>query len=388
MPVENIDQGINNALKRIGELVGADRSYVFLFKENGLLMDNTHEWCRKGIQPAMDQLKNLDPKDFYIVSRMMETRKEFYLNSLTDLPDDASTDRDEFEREGIRSIIIVPIFVGRTDLGFIGFDSVRKERTWSEDTIYLLKLVGGIIASAVVRKRSQEDLILERNRAELYLDLLGHDIGNLHQGIFTSIQLAKLKKDIPGSFDMAMDRAEEITKRSMMLVKSVLLLSKLRAQEPELVSLDIKEPIQHAMSTIENLFSHKSVDFSTNFPEGKFPIMAEPVVSELFFNLFHNGVKFQESEVARIEVSLERWENSLAVKICDHGPGIPDSMKRTIFQRFTKGGNGSQTGLGLSLVQALVDRYNGTIDIIDRVKGDFSLGACFIVTFPLVKTGQ
>ena len=40
---DQFDQGINQALKRIGEFDGVDRSYVFLFSEEGKKMDNTHE---------------------------------------------------------------------------------------------------------------------------------------------------------------------------------------------------------------------------------------------------------------------------------------------------------------------------------------------------------
>lgn len=45
---DQIDQGIYHALKLIGKFASVDRSYLFLFSENGKRMDNTHEWCARG----------------------------------------------------------------------------------------------------------------------------------------------------------------------------------------------------------------------------------------------------------------------------------------------------------------------------------------------------
>ena len=51
-----------------------------------------------------------------------------------------------------------------------------------------------------------------------------------------------------------------------------------------------------------------------------------------------------------------------------------------------KGAKGS--GLGLSVVRALTELFNGSIGIEDRVKGDFSQGAVFVLRFPIAKSQQ
>lgn len=56
---DEINRGINNALKTIGEFTGVDRSYMFLFSNDGQKMDNTHEWFAEGIEPQIGNLKNL-----------------------------------------------------------------------------------------------------------------------------------------------------------------------------------------------------------------------------------------------------------------------------------------------------------------------------------------
>jgi PAS domain S-box-containing protein len=56
---DEIDSGIDYTLQRIGEFAGVDRSYVFQFYDDGRKMDNTHEWCAKGIEEHIQRLKGL-----------------------------------------------------------------------------------------------------------------------------------------------------------------------------------------------------------------------------------------------------------------------------------------------------------------------------------------
>ena len=51
---ECIDDGINYALKAVGEYFGVDRSYLFRFSDDGRFMDNTHEWCALGVEPQYE----------------------------------------------------------------------------------------------------------------------------------------------------------------------------------------------------------------------------------------------------------------------------------------------------------------------------------------------
>ena len=57
--VDQIDEGINEALKRIGEYALADRCYVFLFSDNREEMSNVYEWTAKGIPPLIDKLQKI-----------------------------------------------------------------------------------------------------------------------------------------------------------------------------------------------------------------------------------------------------------------------------------------------------------------------------------------
>ncbi len=71
------------------------------------------------------------------------------------------------------------------------------------------------------------------------------------------------------------------------------------------------------------------------------------------------------------------------VTIDDNGPGIPDEMKRRLFNRFERGTTPtSGKGLGLYLVRKLVEGYGGHVWVEDRVQGDHSQGSRFVVVLP------
>ena len=162
-----IDTGIEHALEAIGEVAGVDRSYLFQFSGDGTVLDNTHEWCAEGIQPYMDSLKGLPRAVFPWFVGRLEKGGVVSVPRVADMPAEASSERAECEREGIRSIILVPLTYRGILVGFLGFDSVRSERSWGEDTIALLKTVAGIIVNALEHKRAQAIQAGQRHFLEL-----------------------------------------------------------------------------------------------------------------------------------------------------------------------------------------------------------------------------
>ena len=169
LPTDEIDNGINIALQKIGEFVDVDRSYVFQFYENGTKMDNTHEWCRKGVDPHIQRLKGLLVDNFPWVLEKIKQFKVVHIPRVADLPPEASAEKEEFQTEGIQSLIMVPMVYGGDVVGFLGFDSVRVEKTWLEDISALLRIVGEIFANALERKQAEEAL---RKSEERYRTLV------------------------------------------------------------------------------------------------------------------------------------------------------------------------------------------------------------------------
>lgn len=162
---KEIDDAINRALERIALFSGVDRSYVFLFYDDGTRMHNTHEWCAEGIEPQIDKLRGLSAD---MVPWWMDKVNRFeniHIPCVADLPPEASAEKEILQAQDIQSLIVVPMVYGSSLLGFIGFDSVKVEKTWSEEAIALLGLIAEIFTSALERRRV--GAALEKSNEEL-----------------------------------------------------------------------------------------------------------------------------------------------------------------------------------------------------------------------------
>jgi len=168
---DDIDDGINDVLKAIGNFAGVDRSYVFQFDKNGLEISNTHEWCSQGTQPRKQNFQHVSANDLPWFCKKIKSFEVIHIPDVTALPIEAIAEKNAFMRENIKSNIAVPIVSDYSIVGFLGFDSICSIKSWSEDIISLLKIVGEIFACALSRKQMMEAL---RDNESKYRTLFEH----------------------------------------------------------------------------------------------------------------------------------------------------------------------------------------------------------------------
>ncbi|WP_449258574.1 PAS domain S-box protein [Chlorobium limicola] len=177
---DGIDAMINEALRSIGEFVRADRSYIFQYYDNLRFMDNTHEWCAGGIEPQMAILQRLPTEDFSWSTDKIANKEVIIAPRVSELPDEAASERDILQQQDILSVILIPLVSGKVPFGYIGFDAVREERQWPADAASILMLAGGIIANALQRKQveqliqSELDLALKLSASQSFGETLRH----------------------------------------------------------------------------------------------------------------------------------------------------------------------------------------------------------------------
>jgi two-component system cell cycle sensor histidine kinase/response regulator CckA len=161
-----IDRAMNNVLQVIGEFAGVDRSYVFLFSDDGTRMDNTHEWCGPGMEPRIQRLKGLSVDDLPWALEEIGKGEIIHIPCVSDLPPGALVGKEHWHWRDIQSLIVVPMIYSGSPVGFLGFDSVQEPKTWAEDIIVLLTIVGEILVNALERKRAAETIQELLNKIE------------------------------------------------------------------------------------------------------------------------------------------------------------------------------------------------------------------------------
>jgi signal transduction histidine kinase len=109
----------------------------------------------------------------------------------------------------------------------------------------------------------------------------------------------------------------------------------------------------------------------------------------VFENILINSIRFNFNNTIEIVIKVSRIEekgiNYCKMEFIDNGIGIEDSRKNIVFSRaFQNGNNVLGIGLGLSLVNKIIQVYRGQIWVEDKVKGDYSKGSNFIILIPEV----
>ncbi len=147
----SVDQAIERALARTGELAGSDRTSVFRLRPPDRL-DNTHEWVAPGIEPMIEQLQDLSGEMLGEWRPDFEAGRPVYLPDINALPDDYSI-KGVLQMQGILSLLAVPMIQNGRLSGFVGYDAVRAPRSFLPVEIQLVHPSRCIAACSIELRR-------------------------------------------------------------------------------------------------------------------------------------------------------------------------------------------------------------------------------------------
>ena len=243
----------------------------------------------------------------------------------------------------------------------------------------------GTLEDITERKEAEIKLQTAHQRSEFLVDLMAHDLNNINQGIMLTLELIESDEELPKHVRDGLQASLDQVERSAELISNVKRFQSLESEPRRLSSRDLAPPFHAAVRAVERAFPNKQVFLSTNIEDQKYWVHGDGFLTELFFNILHNAVKMDRNPLVKIEVKAYDVESDgfVKVEIQDQGPGVPDSEKNRIFNRYPNGMEGVRgSGIGLTLVQRILQRYGGQIWVEDRVVGDYSQGANFVVLMP------
>ena len=162
---DTLDSAITLTLQDLGQCIGADRSYLFLFHANGTHVYNSHEWCEDGIEAHMDALQNVLFDRSTFLAQQMLAGKTVDIPLLSEHTFATPQEKALLQAQGIQSIILAPLFQRGHLQGFVGFDAVRQARRWKEQDIALLELAVDGMGHALARR--QQELALRASEDRL-----------------------------------------------------------------------------------------------------------------------------------------------------------------------------------------------------------------------------
>ena len=276
-----------------------------------------------------------------------------------------------------------------------GFNLTKKGKEFPVEMSFTLVKIEDedrvVVISRDISKRKNLETAYKQKaeEAELYNDILTHDIGNIGQTNLTYMDLL-LSEDYGSINDEQrsfLEACQRQTRRCSVLVDRIRTIKHATTiSNNVLIPMDLSELISDTIRAFESTEHDKQfkIDFLT---VENATIMADNLVYQLFINLLDNTVKHCQNETVEVAIRVTekeiKGERFGQIVLEDNGPGIEDDLKQVIFNRFETVGERKGTGIGLAIVKALVKKYNGEILVEDRVPGDFSMGSRFIVLLPI-----
>ena len=349
-----ISTAINRALRTIGEFIDVDSGYVFLFSEKGETLSKAHAWCSKN---RVAQIDNSERLPFIRFPSWMEKLKKFeviYIPAVDQFPAKAIEERAFLHSQEIKSLIVVPLAYGGSLMGFLEFDSMRTERAWPEHIIAMLKIVGGVFANALARKKADEQINASLKEKEVMLKEIHHRVKNNLQVICSLLNLQ--------SEHIVDVQARQMFKESQDRVRSMALIHEKLYQSKDLAMVDFAGYI-HSLTT--ELFRSywplaNDIRMQANIENVILGIdKAIPcglIVNELVTNSLKHA--FPDGRKGEVVVNVCPYvDHQMLLSVRDNGIGMPNDLDIR-----------NTHSLGLQLICTLSDQIDGSIEV-DRTQG-------------------
>ncbi|MGD8863125.1 MAG: ATP-binding protein [Myxococcales bacterium] len=421
---DEVDAAIDRALQSIARFEGVDRSYVYLLE--GEHMRGINIWAEgldvhnpwKGITMPVDEFG-------WAIDKLRRGENVVYdvVEKYRDHPDGP----EDPARSRARSSLCVPMFASGELIGYVGFDALREAQTWKHETIRLLRTVGYVFASALERKRVQQELAhayatmeqtveertreLRRKHAQLVhaekMAALGQLVAGVAHEINTPLGAIRSNTDTlmrtmrkltdkfscvcPGvveeqglsEMSKLLSTSEKLNDINTQAVDRIVgIVSSLRQfarlDQAEIDNVDLHAAIDNTLVLVHHEYKHR---IAVHKDYGELPLVEchPDQINQVFMNLMVNAGQAIEGR-GEVFITTRAEGDHVRVELRDTGKGMtPELLARIFDPGFTTKGVGVGTGLGLSIVHGIVEEHGGRIE----VQSEPDEGATFTLVLPV-----
>ncbi len=179
-PSEYNSLALKEMLVEMGELLEADRTYIFRYDESSGSFYNLLEWCRKGVTFP---LYFGNPAPFLsIKADILSSNKagKYWTINESQFSDLEPATYDFFIENRIKGVLVLPLFVEGKYFGCMGCELVEKPRNFSDDEISLLKVLSEIISNTLLRAQKENALRESLLQNEMMLNLSPVGVAVIH----------------------------------------------------------------------------------------------------------------------------------------------------------------------------------------------------------------
>jgi PAS domain S-box-containing protein len=311
---------------------------------------------------------------------------------------------------GIKSILLIPLFVDNEFWGALGFVDVIKDRAWNKgDEVTLLPL-GAAIGGVISRQKTMEDLHLAKiaadnaNKAKSnFLATMSHEIRTPLNGVIGMSNLMQQTELNSEQLDYVNTiRINSIT--LLDLINDILDFSKIESGKIDLEKqpFNLRTCVEDILDLLAVKSSEKRLELLYEItPDIRWELMGDSLrLRQILLNLVGNAVKFTKSGHIFLGIEAENVEAEVVTvkfTIRDTGVGIPEHELKNIFKPFSQADSSTSrkfggTGLGLTISQRLIALMGGEISVESIPDTGttfyFSIKTSFVKSNPITLPGS
>lgn len=394
---------INVFLEMLGKETKTSHAYVYKTctdQEGRMVFSMDFEWTAPGEITDMDNpffltvsLERIGGK--YWLDAMLQG--EPFYGSTTSLPPEEVGVLEFFN---LKSTLDVPIIVGKSFWGFIGFDEVRNEREWSEAEVDSLKAAAGILSAAIQRQLNDEairqlnaeleqrvrlrtaELETANRELESFAYSVSHDLRTPLRGIdgYSRLLLEDFSDILDEQGREYLVNVRKATSQMSQLINDLLKLSRVTRLEMHYELFDLTGTANELVAEWRRQNPEREVEITIQ--PGLMAFGDANLLRLALENLISNAWKFTgKTPRARIEIGETLQDRQPVFFVRDNGVGFDMKYSHKLFvafQRLHSAGDFEGTGVGLATVQRIINRHSGRI----WAEGTVNQGATFFFTLP------
>jgi PAS domain S-box-containing protein len=289
----------------------------------------------------------------------------------------------------VKSYMIVPLLVRKRKLGTIVFASAQLGRHYTIVDLAMAEELAQRAASAIENAQLYRQAQEANRIKDEFLAIVSHELRTPLNSMLGWVQIIRNRKLDETITSKALETIERNAQLQRKLIEDILDVSRIVQGKIRLniYKVDLVIVINAAIEAIYPTSEIKDIQVESKLDSSVGKVMGDAErLQQVVWNLLSNAVKFTPRR-GRVEVCLEQVNSNAKISVSDTGKGINADFLPYIFERFRQADStttraDSGLGLGLAIVNHLVEMHSGTVYAVSEGEGR---GATFTVLLPLIE---
>ncbi|MEJ7643468.1 MAG: tetratricopeptide repeat-containing sensor histidine kinase [Chryseolinea sp.] len=334
-----------------------------------------------------DSINDLDlarqVERFQFEMQIGKKEQQYELLKLTQARTDAN-----LQQQKLQNLILVIVTSFVTLLVVVQWLNIKKRRAINEKLEAQNKFIENqrreiVAQNETLSGRNQQLSDLDHEKDTL-MQIVAHDLRSPLNRIKGLSDLMQLEGNLPENQKNYVGMIAHATQSGLDLITDLLDVHMLESSVvPNYTSFDISAFMLEKLHDFTPAADAKNIHLHISRVENEIVSLDEDYLHRILDNLVTNAIKFSNPH-SSVQLGATRSNGSLVIEVKDQGQGFSESDKNQLFQKFKKlsarpTAGESSNGLGLAIVKTLVDRLNGSIELVSAP----GKGSQFIIHMPI-----